>query len=85
VGLLWKLLWFYRHPHLIHVAALCSSFYTPNHSLRTDCTNGRFSSEMVVFLPKRVRKCRCTVLMEFVFANSNIQYAFCWSVAILPH
>jgi hypothetical protein len=47
-GLLWKLLWFYRHPLLIHVAALCSSFYTQNQSLRTDCTNGRYSSEMVV-------------------------------------
>jgi hypothetical protein len=48
VGLLWKLLWFYPHPHLIHVAALCSSFYTQNQSLRTDCTNSRCSSEMVV-------------------------------------
>jgi hypothetical protein len=46
-GLLWKLLWFYWHPQLIHVAALCS-FNAQNQYLRTDCINGRCSSEMVV-------------------------------------
>jgi hypothetical protein len=63
VGSLWKLLCFYRHPHLIHGAAICSSFYTQNQSHRTDCTNGRCSSEMVVSYENEYAFCWSRAIM----------------------